>query len=67
MYKAGEKFGKGIGRIIKGNQDANFSVQDPLTYSRRFMRYVLTNIEEEESSIFKLLILIIILHYRYQF
>jgi hypothetical protein len=51
MYKRGEHFGKGIGRLMKGNKDMNISVQDALTYSRRFIRYVTNQIEEEEDII----------------
>jgi hypothetical protein len=36
--------------MIKGSEDLNFSVQAPLTYSRRFIRYIFDNIKEDEGS-----------------
>lgn len=51
LFKKGEKFGKGLGSYFKGSGDKNFSVQDSLTYSRRFIRMVIQNIQEENSEI----------------
>jgi hypothetical protein len=48
--KKGEKIVKGIGSYFKSG-DSNFSVQDPLKYSRRFIRYVITNIKEEDVAL----------------
>ncbi len=45
MMKKGENLIKRMGK------EKNFSVQDPLTYSRRFIRNVITSIKEEDSSI----------------
>ena len=42
-----EKLGKNLVNFIKGGSDSNISVQNSLIYARRFVRFLMKNIESE--------------------
>ena len=45
-----EKLGKNFVNFIKGGNDSNISVQNSFIYARRFVRFLLKNIAQENSS-----------------
>lgn len=47
MMKLAEKKGKEIGIYVARKGDANISVQDALTYSRRFIRFITSRFADD--------------------
>lgn len=45
----GENFGKNFVNFIRGGNDSNISVQNSIIYARRFVRFLLKNIAQENS------------------
>jgi hypothetical protein len=45
-----EKLGKNFVNFIKGGSDSNISVQNSLIYARRFVRFMMKNIELEGGN-----------------
>jgi hypothetical protein len=46
--KIAEKYGKKVVNNLKGASDNNTSVQNSIDYSRRFVRFITSNIQEQD-------------------
>jgi hypothetical protein len=50
LSKFAEQYGKGVANYVAGKTDNNISVQDPVTYSRRFVRFLIKSLQSDHPE-----------------